>query len=527
MGDRIRVQVDSGVWETLGVDRDHGAYPEAITPTYNAHGPDGLTFNIARDGNLQQSDLDAFTPIEWLPDGAGEPAWEGYITDGPASADGLTISAVGWQHYIAEDAFSFLYAHQDLTEWQDVRGAGAAANLGTYVTGWTVTTGGEITINYAGPAPSGSPFTRAAVILDTGQAGGAQGFGIDWILDGGLSWNLYGKLYITAADTIALALAGSGAGGWQLVGDFATVLSGSGAGTLNGRYVVVMAETNTIQDAKRAARITGIKIFGATSYEDAFGNSILKASDVVKTIPGRYPLLNQDLAQIDATTLVLRQVTVDAQAGATVLDRVNGYHAWRWFIDRQRRLNFHAQPSAAALVVDLARAGADWTDASATSGLDLYNRVVVTGATGSGQKLEVIRTPLVPNALTRRGRTRTYRLQVAAPTDATAMAALGDAFLATKSIVPLRGTLTISADNAVRRIGDDAPVPVADLGRYVTELVTLANLIDPTTGALARTATIAGVTINPDEGTAAITVDNTRDNFAALLARMFPVLGQG
>lgn len=117
-----------------------------------------------------------------------------------------------------------------------------------------------------------------------------------------------------------------------------------------------------------------------------------------------------------------------------------------------------------------------------------------------------------------RGFRRTKSLTVTFPIDRVALTALADAYLAVHQRAPLKGTLEVSSPDAVRTIVGERPVPVDELGRYTGELVNLANLIDPDTGALGRLGIVAGVSVEGER--AQVAIDNARDLFDALLARM-------
>lgn len=123
-----------------------------------------------------------------------------------------------------------------------------------------------------------------------------------------------------------------------------------------------------------------------------------------------------------------------------------------------------------------------------------------------------------PTSLDKRKRSRAKILQIGSPTDELAMQALADAFMLVTKTAPLKGSLEVAADTVVTEINTGRPIPVTDLGSKVNELVLLDNLVDPDTGAQGRIGTLAAV--NYQDGIAQIVIDNGRDNFEALLARM-------
>lgn len=689
MPERIRVQVADGTWETLGVDRTPGVFPEGITPTWNAAGPDGLAFNLKRAPELVQVDLEEFTPIEYLPDG-DRVTWSGFVIDSPGSSGddpSLAVNALGWQYHLEDDVFKALYVHERLGDWQDLRQRVEAdlSRIGTAGAATAVGDGG-ILLGWAKGAVIGATAPYSGVIFDCGDdpAYWPAAVSIDYVKNTGLAADRNLRVRNNASPDAAAdgtsfedALTASGL-------DANAVTTFDATFIVKRRYICLVAfytgaggtfaEDNLWQ-------ITGVRMFGKTAYRSA-GQSILKASDVLKDALVRAPLLSQDVSQIATTSLALRHFTADDDTPRAAGDRVNGYHVYRLKVDQLRRLVFQPQLDRAALAVDLAKAGASFRDASTNSGRNLYNSVLVRGRSGSGEDLRVRRYsggvfPLRAVALTtpaptnpgfevnaanwtnvtrstvnprtgtaagaftvpvsftaeavgdvagadfkagvtyrfdiyvkaagattggwggnrtaytmragvfgtdeatvtvlatllnagyelvsvtwtprttvpastvkvgfrgnrfagktftelkiddaaiwqtiattpdRRGFVRTYTLDVQAPTDTAAMAALGDAFLRLHAYTQLSGELEVTSDAAVRMFGSAAPVPLGDLGLFTGELILLENLIDPDTGDLGRVGIVKTVTKSGDRAT--IALDNERANFQGLLARM-------
>lgn len=118
----------------------------------------------------------------------------------------------------------------------------------------------------------------------------------------------------------------------------------------------------------------------------------------------------------------------------------------------------------------------------------------------------------------RLGFKRSTIINVSAPTDPAALRAIGDGYLLSHTATPMKGTLTVESDTAVRTIVGGIPVPVGQLGLYTTELILLDDLIDPANGAMGRNAVI--VSVQRSENTATIALDNERANFQTLLNRI-------
>jgi hypothetical protein len=135
--------------------------------------------------------------------------------------------------------------------------------------------------------------------------------------------------------------------------------------------------------------------------------------------------------------------------------------------------------------------------------------------------LEVVR----PTLADRRGFLHTKILQVSNAIDADAAQQIADVFLQSHQRTPLRGTLAISP-GAVRDFLTDEPIHPRRFANESGELLHLAHLIDPDTGAHGRDGVIAGVSgYDPDTEQAAVTIDSTRDNLEALLQRYAVVTG--
>lgn len=124
-----------------------------------------------------------------------------------------------------------------------------------------------------------------------------------------------------------------------------------------------------------------------------------------------------------------------------------------------------------------------------------------------------------PTIIDRRGFRRAYTIDVGSPSDSVAMGALGDAALNLHAATPLKGSLEVSADDAVTELTTGRTVPMHELGLYAGELVHIANLSDPDVsgGTQGRNGKIAAVS---GEGPVTLTIDNQRTAFEALLARM-------
>jgi hypothetical protein len=123
-----------------------------------------------------------------------------------------------------------------------------------------------------------------------------------------------------------------------------------------------------------------------------------------------------------------------------------------------------------------------------------------------------------------RGFLKTKVVQVSAAMTPDGAQQIADVFLQTHMRTPLKGTLTIEPGGA-RYVKGDGHVHPSKLLTMVGELVQLDHRIDPDTGAQGRTGVIAAVSYDADSETATVTLDSSRDNFEAVLARYGAVTG--
>ena len=686
MGEEIRVEVLAGKWETVGVDRHPGIVPQDILPTWSDWGAENLTFNIARDPELEHPDLAPFTPLEYAPDGGDNVTWRGYILD-PVEQRGddprINVQAVGDQYYLDTPSYAACFSHEDLTAWVDVRSRPTAElgpGKGYNGNGGVDIGAGAIVLSWAKDewlAVNGRVWRGA--VLDLGPEARATHI----------------RAVIESSNNDALCFANvAGADREQLTRiPTAEVEYGPGfnntagaTGTLDAtfdsprRYLHVYACHDAPGQAAADVffRVTRIQVRSA----QATGAGGIRADQVARDALAHVPELDASTELIAATTLPIRHLAGE-ETPRRWIERANDYHGYRRKITVDRRLLFAPHPDRAILEVLTNQGGAHFEDTSTNSGRDAFNVAAVTGRSGSGEPLAVRRysatavgfnaqlpggeqprattganlagwtftkgeiqdagddlgaiwsgaqegtdpissslwpdnieihhdrpanfragrlyyfdfdaiTALQPTApwgerlevtittlpsgrsyridlptaytarrqyatvwrqpsddvdgytihitgrryplesagqigafrlgeldatiLDRRGRLIPRSLEVQAPTDPIAMAALGDGFLRLGARAPLKGSLLVTAPDAVTMIGTGRSVPPGELGLYTGELILLRDQIDPLTGDLGRIAIITAV--SAPAGTAALTLDNTRTGFQALIARV-------
>lgn len=533
---RLRVNVDGRGWQHLGQTQDRGVFPTGIAPTWSGWGSEQLSAVIMRDPNTAHPDLAAFTPLEWVPDGAGdEPAWGGYILNAPAAgANAISLNARGWHTALDDDTYLDTYVHERLEDWSDARSAPGSWLYGqSGVTGWSagavVQVGsGEITLGF----PVGQPVNvgaGAGIYLDLGQISrGAKTVSLDYNVPAAHAGMPADNLYIRGSDDISSQHASVGFD--DGVGPMA-IAAGPGTRTITftttKRYVAIFlyATAGGTPTVDAFVQIKAIRTFTDDTYRSA-GASILKATDILKYALAKVPVLDQSTSEIAQTAFLIRAFggLRQARTARQDMERANDYHRYVLRFTARARLQFMPRLATPTLEVNTRRAGVEWNDATRDSGDDVYNKATIVGRSGSGAELTLTRTSTnvgIRNVLDRRGRTRSKTLTVNAPTDTSTMQALVDLWLSRYARTPLKGTLTLTGPEALRDLlGGRRPVPAAYAGGRVSELVLLSNLVDPDSGDRGRIAITAAGSYNEDTDQTQLAIDNTRDDVDAVLARM-------
>ena len=121
----------------------------------------------------------------------------------------------------------------------------------------------------------------------------------------------------------------------------------------------------------------------------------------------------------------------------------------------------------------------------------------------------------------RRGfkRRKILQVQQALPADNVAANKIGDAWLPGHATTPFKGQITVVGDGSARNVLTGEDVPPSRLGLMVMEPARFSNRIDPDTGGHGRDGRIVAVRYTHAERKAEVTIDNTNQNFEALLNR--------
>ncbi len=107
---------------------------------------------------------------------------------------------------------------------------------------------------------------------------------------------------------------------------------------------------------------------------------------------GSLPRLSRDKSRIFTTGLPIPDYwPAGFQSPRELMEPVNAFHDWHLGVDVDRRVFF--EPPSDLPTVEIGEwSGAEFSDASAGSGEDVYSKVIVQATDPAGQPLEVIRT---------------------------------------------------------------------------------------------------------------------------------------
>lgn len=387
----IRVQTLDGVWETVGVDRLRGVWPENDSYTADDWGPSKCSFDLRRDPGAIFPDLGAWTPCEV--EIGGVLVWDGRVRETPVreAERVVNVQGFGWQYHLDDDQYQRVYVHARLADYKDTR-ALPTAPLNYYIAGGQINADrGMIQIAIPnGTALAGSD-NRVGVTLDLGQGNTAKRIVVEWETSTS-TLEFYARASDTQdssaasfSDAFSFALA---AGSGTTAGTFATArryvhlfLYYSGAATTPTRDIYI--------------RLKSVKVFTETAFESG-NQSVLKATDIIPDALNRTTiLLSGDRSGIDpdaTVTFAFPEFALSAQrTPREVIDAANSVHGYLTQVAVGRRMIFKPKPSVPLIEIG-AWPGSEFDDASANSGEDIYNRVIIEGTGADGAQLSVERS---------------------------------------------------------------------------------------------------------------------------------------
>lgn len=525
----VRAQALGGQWETIGVDRSAGIWAEALTLESDWWGPSKASFTLKRDARRAFPDLSTYTPIDVL---VGEkPVWAGRTGETPTDGTrSLSVQCDGAQYHLDDDLYEKFYVHSRLGDWKDTRTL-LGVNLVNMPNRLSEQAGDGMVVLGCAKGTEWTSNTGVGITLDLGPAASVEA--MSYIFDRysnatvtGSSLYLYARVSATP-DPLVAPFA-------ELTPrPLATTTGATVADTFPSarRYVHLFVwntgSTFTAGDDV-TVRIKAATVYADSDYLNVAGFAQLKASDVLgdDAFIAATPLLSADRSRIAATSTNLNDFYVQGpKAPREYATNANAYHNYKIGVDARRRMVFQPRPSTPIYEIG-EWSGASISDLSANSGDAIYDRVIVQSTAPDGTPVRVTRSASASTATVRRGfhRTKTLDVGFALPTDGALAAAIGDAWLGQNHLTPMKGTIKVGAGD-VRNILTGETVGLEDLLGVSHELIRLMDRRDPDTGGWGRDARIAGAKWNPATEQAEITIDNTRANFEALLARLAIVGG--
>jgi hypothetical protein len=391
----VKLQTLDGSWEHCGTDRNRGIHPENVTCSANDWGSDQASFDLRRDPGQQWPDLSAFTPVDI--EIGGVLVWAGRVKETPTRDTFdkvITVTCEGWQYHLDDDVYEKAYVHTKLADWKDQRSFPGANLTYTKANSQVSSDNGSVMVTW----PNGAPIAVGdgmGVTLDLGPYSAWVRVVVQWDRIGPVDGNWV--FAIRGGDTDDMST-GSGLEDISTI-SFATAggITGGTFGTGPKRYIHLMVyrqSTAGTATFDQGIRVNWARVFPDAAFES--GNvSVLKAPVVIADALNRVaPLISPDRSMLDPDNTITFSIPElapgEPRTPREMWDAVNAYHDYQSKIDVQRRPVFIPRPSRPELEVG-AWSPMESEDASANSGAEIYNRVVVTATAPNGQRLVVPR----------------------------------------------------------------------------------------------------------------------------------------
>lgn len=393
----IILRGEGGQWMVVGQGAARGIVHEGLSMSADRAGPSTCSFTLKRDPGQSWPDLAPYN--ECIVEIGGVRVWSGRMREAPGqsgTANTISFTGSGWQSHLDDDLLAMGWVHTRLSEWRDMTTFPSLAGVASAPSGLTVTNeGGEILIGW----PAGQTIKQnigVGVMIDFGeQTPGPTRVIVEVSMPVVNPWT-----------TVYVRGTAGGAMFTAPVNDFGTWASGSlvaGQKKIIGgsvgspqRYVAVFIHRGTGDQAATAEhvlRIHRIQAF-ADGANEAFNESNLHASTVIRNVvtSGSLPRLSRDTSRIFTSGFAIPDYwPAGFQSPRELMEPVNAFHDWHLGVDVDRRVFF--EPPDDRPTVEIGEwSGAEFTDASAGSGEDVYSKVIVQAQDSAGQPLEVIRT---------------------------------------------------------------------------------------------------------------------------------------
>lgn len=166
-----------------------------------------------------------------------------------------------------------------------------------------------------------------------------------------------------------------------------------------------------------------------------------------------------------------------------------------------------------------------WTPSVDTPGSSVIFGLQLTNALTSALYIDDLALyTSVPTIIERSNFQRTKVISTSFAGTQESYARIGDLWLQNHRKVPFRGSANLVGNSAVRDIKSGSPVAPETLLLHTDSLLRFSHRVDPDTGEAGRDGRIADVTYTLDTDSAQVSIDSSRSNFEAFMARVGSVL---
>ena len=405
----VRLLAPGGKWIVVGTDLNRGIVHEDLTYSYRDGSPDTASFVLRLDPSRGRPDLAAFNKA--VIEVGGIDVWSGRIREAPGqtggAGDSIAFQGQGWRSHGDDDLIVQGWVKQNMQGAVDGRGIpGGPRNLTTWTSQSTLVIGDSISMGY-GQAVTWQGSQSTGVRFDLGEHydGAAHVQAEFWAENP----NAFAAVYIRGHNEPwpdGLGVPGgeyvdfNGGTMFNLISadpDNPTLLGGVGVGGGKYRYVSIFlwtnpggpgpTSTNHILHMKRLIIASDSDLVNITN-----GQSNLTASYLIEDLIDRrrMPLLLTDKSEVEDTTFTIPDFWPDRATPNDLMQAVNAYHDYLLGVDVDRRVFFRQRDTTPYMEVG-PWAGAEFQDASASSGEDVHSKAIVQAMGVDGETHELVR----------------------------------------------------------------------------------------------------------------------------------------
>lgn len=409
----VRLQTLDGTWEVVGTDRVRGIYAEDISLTANTFGSDTCRFTLKRSIDLSWPDLGAFTPCEV--EIGGTVVWGGRVWQTPNKTGddaAIYIEGRGWQYHLDDDLYMYPYLARDLSKFVDTRSL-LNARLDLMKSPGNVNVGGG-GVSMVWPAnapmtgwdnPGGAATALLPLVGITYDLGAHMAY---TALGGWLKWQSSANATGTAPDIVQFRTSRNNShypwGTPYNVTNAVRLDTASGSTRIDsggnpGRYFHIFLEngSSSVNPPYTSSKEFWLKLtdfalgYASANFDGSNATTSLTANSVINDALNYCPLIRKDTSGVAGAQFLIPEFVVDSPSTPReIMQAVNAYHNYALWTDVNAKLYWQPLPSYPQFQVG-SWTGSDFDDASANSGEEVYNKVVVSGTSASGDNVYVER----------------------------------------------------------------------------------------------------------------------------------------